>query len=67
MNGCQGNPQALRHLDHCHPPQGVAWVAALVAGAAGAVDQTLALVEVQRGHGYAAARRQLTHAEYALS
>ncbi len=56
--------ETLRHSDEGDPPQGVAGVPALVARRAPAADEAFALVEVQRGHGNAAAVRHLAGCEF---
>ena len=60
----QGQAYALGDADEGHTAQGVAVVAALVAGGAAAVDEALAFVEVQGGDGHSGALGDLADGEF---
>ena len=62
-----GMPTRSRDADEGDPAQGVAAVAALVAGRAAGPDQALRLVEVQRGDRDPGPRRQLADGELATT
>ena len=59
----QGNSGALRDFDDGDPAQHFTGIEALVAAIAPALDESLCLVEVQRGDGDAAALRDLADCE----
>lgn len=60
----QGQAYALGDADEGHTAQGVAVVAALVAGGAAAVDEALAFVEVQCRDGHSGALGHLADGEF---
>ena len=60
----QRDAHALGDADEGHPPQGVALVAALVAGRAATTDEALAFVEVQGRDGHSGAFGDLADGEF---